>query len=450
MTEIRTKDLTYGHFGEPAYDTENQQWHFPRQVSRNGHIQPLGSTQYIINDSTRVDVKDKLGKISNIKRLDRVAACYPEVQPAFDAILGRVQGSAPEDRVPLSYDVSKSDLIAFGTARYAKASRHTARVPIVAFPGGSAAELVTLVTLQNEQLRWEQTSPLSINRLTATVGIQGFWIGFGNPVQQIVSAVSVDGDSSGLFAVRHHKAISILQPRLYDSIQFDRMKPSDEHLLPPSRLLPREVAIIGGNEADSVPFSDVAFNPWFPEQIATLDQTGVWHVWDVELKSKAKGLWSLNNVDTGSLPSPHPNSDSIKETDDCWGRVLWVKDLRTLLLAQRRQLSLVRIGGEINTDGIPDLGLTYSTDWILDVKRSPANSAHVFVVTSTRVIWLAVSPVDGMAYDDGGRVNFTVLLSWVHYRNPQDLSLGFETCQNEHDGRASSKYHHSPCAAIVV
>ena len=438
MTEIRTKDLTYGHFGEPTYDTESQQWHFPRQVSTNGHIQPLGSTQSITSDSTHVDVKDDLSRFSKIKGLDRAAAAYPEVQPAFDAIIGHVQGSAAGDRVPLSYDVSKSDLLAFGTASYAKASRHTARVPIVAFPGGSASELVTLVTLQNEQLRWEQTSPLSINRLTAAGGIQGFWIGFGNPVQQIVSAVSVDGDSSGLFAVRHHKAVSILQPRLYDNVRFDRMKPCDEHLLPPSRLLPHEVATIGGNDADAVPFSDVTFNPWFPEQIATLDQTGVWHVWDVELNSKAKGLWSLNNVDTGSLPSTHPNSDSVQETDDCWGRVLWVKDLRTLLLAQRRQLSLVRIGGKINTDGIPGLGLTYSTDWILDVKRSPANPAHVFIVTSTRLIWLAVLPVDGMAYDDGGRVDITVLLSWVHYRNPQDLSLGLETCQNEQDGRATS------------
>ncbi|MDI1487349.1 MAG: hypothetical protein OHK93_006618 [Ramalina farinacea] len=438
MTEIRTKDLTYGHFGEPTYDTESQKWHFPREVSTNGHIQPLGSTQYITSDSIQVDVRDNLSSSSKIKGLDRAAAFYPETQPAFDAILGRIQGSAAGDRVPLPYDVSKSDLLAVGTAGYAKASRHIAHVPIVAFPGGSAAELVTFVTLQNEQLRWEQTSPLGINRLTAAGGIQGFWNGFGNPVQQIVSAVGVDGDSSGLFAVRHHKAVSILQPRLYDNLQFSPMKPYDENILPPSRLLPHEVAIIGGNEADAVPFSDVAFNPWFPEQIATLDQTGVWHVWDVELKSKAKGLWSLNSVDTGSLPSTHPSPDSAQETDDCWGRVLWVKDLRTLLLAQRRKLSLVRIRGKVNTDGIPDLGLTYSTDWILDVKRSPANPAHVFVVTSTRLIWLAVLPVDEMAYDDGGTVDFTVLLSWVHYRNPQDLSLGLETCQNEQDGRATS------------
>lgn len=438
MTEIRTKDLTYGHFGEPTYDTESQQWHFPREVSTDGHIQPLGITRHITSDSTHVEVKNNLSRSSKIKGLDRAAAYYPEVQPAFDAILGRIQGSAAGGHVPLSYDVSKSDLLAFGTASYAKASRHTAHVPIVALPGGSAAELVTLVTLQNEQLRWEQTSPLSINRLTAAGGIQGFWTGVGNPVQQIVSAVSLDGDSSGLFAVRHHKAISILQPRLYDNIQFDRLKSCDERLLPPSRLLPHEIAIIGGNEADAVPFSDVAFNPWFPEQIATLDQTGVWHVWEVELKSKAKGLWNLNSVDTGSLPSAHPTSNSPKETDDCWGRVLWVKDLRTLLLAQRRQLCLVRIGGKINTNCTPDLGLTYSADWLLDVKRSPANPAHLFVVTSTRLIWLAVLPVDELAHDDGGRVNFTVLLSWVHYRNPQDLSLGLETCQNERDGGANS------------
>ena len=438
MTEIRKKDLTYGHFGEPTYDTESQQWHFPRQVSTNGHIQPLGSTQYITSDSTHVDVKDDLSRSSNIKGLYRAAANHPEVQPAFDAILGRVQDSAAGGYLPLSYEVSKSDLLAFGTASYAKASRHTAHVPIVAFPGGSAAELVTLVTLQHEQLRWEQTSPLSISRLTAAGGIQGFWSGFGNPVQQIVSAVSVDGDSSGLFAVRHHKAVSILQPRLYENLHFNRMKPYDEHLLPPSRLLPHEIATIGGNEADAVPFSDVAFNPWFPEQIATLDQTGVWHVWDVELKSKAKGLWSLNNVETGSLPSAHPTSDYPEDRDDCWGRVLWVKDLRTLLLAQRRQLCLVRIGGKINTDGIPDLGLTYSTDWILDVNRSPANPAHVFIVTSTRVIWLAALPLDEMEHDGRSRVNFTVLLSWIHYRNPQDLSLGLEICQSERDGRATS------------
>lgn len=438
MTEIRAKDLTYGHFGEPTYDTESQQWHFPRQVSTDGHIQPFGSTQTVISDSTHVDVKDDLSRLSNIKEFHRAAGHYPEIQPALDAILGHSQGSAAADHVSLSYDVSKSDLLAFGTASHAKSSRHTAQVPIAAFPWGSAGELVTLVTLQNEQLRWERTSPLSLNRLTAGGGIQGFWIGFGNPVQQIVSAVSVDGDSPGLFAVRHHKAVSILQPRLYDNLSSNRMKPCDDHLLPPSRLLPHEIAIIESNDADAMPFSDVAFNPWFLEQIATLDQTGVWHIWDLELESKAKGLWSLNKVDTGSLPSGPPNSNSCQETDDGWGRVLWVNDLRTLLLARRRQLSLVRIGGEINTDGIPDLGMEYSTDWILEVKRSPANPAHVFVVTSTRVIWLAVLPIDELGYDNGDRVNLTVLLSWVHYRNPQDLSLGVETCKNEGDGRATS------------
>ena len=30
MTEARRADLVYGHLGEAIYDTNSQEWHFPR------------------------------------------------------------------------------------------------------------------------------------------------------------------------------------------------------------------------------------------------------------------------------------------------------------------------------------------------------------------------------------------------------------------------------------
>lgn len=32
MTDARRIDLNYGHFGEPTYDLESQEWRFSRNV----------------------------------------------------------------------------------------------------------------------------------------------------------------------------------------------------------------------------------------------------------------------------------------------------------------------------------------------------------------------------------------------------------------------------------
>ena len=42
MSEAYPLGLNYGHFGEPTYDSENQEWHFPRQPGRTRELKQIG------------------------------------------------------------------------------------------------------------------------------------------------------------------------------------------------------------------------------------------------------------------------------------------------------------------------------------------------------------------------------------------------------------------------
>ena len=86
------------------------------------------------------------------------------------------------------------------------------------------------------------------------------------------------------------------------------------------------------------------------------------------------------------------------------------------------------------TRSVPDLQLAKNLDWILDIQQSPNNQNHVLIVTSSRLFMLEIrpSPEDSSAWDSA-----IILVSWVHFRNPQDTSLSMcvivgNTMEEEH------------------
>ncbi len=70
-----------------------------------------------------------------------------------------------------------------------------------------------------------------------------------------------------------------------------------------------------------------------------------------------------------------------------------------------------------------DLGLGKTPTWILDVKRSPVDDEHLFVLTTSHIFWSEVKGAtdEGPAAQDQAEVK--ILLSWWHYRHPEDTSL---------------------------
>ena len=80
---------------------------------------------------------------------------------------------------------------------------------------------------------------------------------------------------------------------------------------------------------------------------------------------------------------------------------------------------------------MPRLFEPKSADQIVDMKRSPSNLSHIFLLTSSRIFWLNVSNYQN--HRGGGlEAGAQILLSWVHFRDQQDSSLRLNVLDDGH------------------
>ena len=432
MTEARPTDLIYGHLGDPHYDTETQQWHFPRQLSGARPIVPLGSANVVQSACllNRVTLRQNVAE-----RLQQAKAIFrqnPDLPHDLDLLTSHAQVSEAITDAATNFEPTASELLAFGTAIVLTRLRDRAKVPIAAVAAGSAGELVQILLLRKEQLGWDGNKVCGIHHYTANGTEQVWWRGNGSPIQQICVAANIKGEGGSSIAVRYHGAVSILKPFLRSRIVSQNQSATQDFLLPASRLDPHEVLKINTQDTGGVPFADVSFNPWDHEQLAIINQKGSWNVWDLEANGGDEEVRHLRRVCTGCWDRVD-TSESSQLICDGWARILWVYDFRTLLVASRRSLNLMMINTSPREIRMPDLSLTSSLDYLIDMKRSPANPAHVYLVTSTRLFWLSVTVTRDEEELTDPEACVTVLLCWVHYRSLNDMSLHLGTLVEQED-----------------
>ncbi|KAK3170886.1 hypothetical protein OEA41_002970 [Lepraria neglecta] len=364
---------------------------------------------------------------NHIKELTRQ---YPELVPAASLIPDLAQTSEATNEVTANHDPTTSGLLAFGEAINVTSNKPGVRtIPIIACAAGEAGELVRLVHLAEEKLRWEGNGILKLNTLSATNEEQGWWAGNGGPIQQLVFA-EAEGKSSYWLAVRYHGAISILRPLLRTCPDFSSSRDASRIHLPSSHLDANHIVTLP--EQNGVPFSGVAFNPWDHKQLATIDQQGDWNVWvvDASLRVKQKGPGTITNPANGHLlgvqeldgGSPHVAADG-------WGAVLWASDQDTIVVADRTAFAVFDIKSSSRQVQVPVLTSSRASDWILDVKRGSRDPCNVFVATSLCIFWLRMSSSEEEPKTADMKSNVQCLLSWRHFRDQEDISLRLNTLE---------------------
>jgi RNA polymerase I-specific transcription initiation factor RRN6 len=151
-----------------------------------------------------------------------------------------------------------------------------------------------------------------------------------------------------------------------------------------------------------------------------VDQDQVWSVWDIDRRRRSEE-YKMSCVVQGQI-APPDETDSRGE--DGWARILWVGDVNTILVCNRRQLSLIGIpGGSFEYLPCPAVISKRSSDWILDVSRHPTNRGQFFVLTSTELFLMSVNTSDEAGDAAAGPVGAQILLSWRHYRSTEDFTL---------------------------
>jgi RNA polymerase I-specific transcription initiation factor RRN6 len=398
---------------------------------------PLTVLQPSIEQSSLEDIRTAVKRTEGIKKL---AQSFPELVPGISCFPELAQESEIIRKTVSRHDPTASSLFAFGKAKdqsYGQTgSRPGAKeVPIIAVAGGSVGHAVRLIRLRKEEAGWERNKSVRLTNFLLKDQEQGWWFTNGSPIQQLCFAES-SGKARARVAVRYPGAITVLEPLLQaDAVPARSFYDPDVRRTqyPEARLDANPVLTLTTDYTGGSPHADISFNPWHTAQFAVVDQLGHWSIW--ELKPRTQ-LRDGKNVDAGPSGfisdecTDEPESFVKADDGDGWGMIMWAGDRSTIIVANRKTLSLFSIEDDNKRLHVPKLFEPKRIDWILDMKRSRLNLAHVFLLTSTRVFWLHIIP--GGRLGEGGRESgATILLSWIHFRDQQDISLGLNVLDDE-------------------
>ena len=367
----------------------------------------------------------------NIKKL---AQTYPELVPGISLLPAFAQISETVCEVTSRHDPLVSELVAFGTALNRDNPRTGANtIPVIATAGGEAGEAVRVALLDTKHVGWHGNKSVSLNCVEIKDKEQGWWSGHSGSVQQLSFSES-EGSSSSWLAVRYPGATTILQPILNRTIP----PYSSQHrsAYPASRLDLDPIAVLPTERSGGTPHADVSFNPWYAKQFGIIDQEGRWSIWNIEYHNKRRLLWTIKAGSAGNVHDGQTEGlgqSSIKT--DGWGLIVWACNVHTILVFGRTAFVLYNIEDMSERLVGPNLVLAKSGDWILGVRRSPSDKSHVFVVTSSRVFWLSIAGFGGKRKKGDPDIGATILLSWRHFRDQDDISLGINVLNHTQDAQ---------------
>ena len=325
-------------------------------------------------------------------------------------------------------DPTTSDLLAFGyvanssTSNRRQLSKPSRFLRVAAFTCGPTGEVLKLTLLNKEHWRWENEKSLSLFAHTAYSGESGFWSGSRSPILQVTFAEGSDRSQSWL-AVRSEASISIVRPEICRDSVFPIDSFKGHWSLPPSRVFARNVCTLSAQDATKASFSDITFNPWNCQQIAIIDQAGHWSVWDINTNKTSSN--TLTKLYESQIWPKQLFGDELPESldlQDGWAKILWVDSSQTILVAVRRYWKVFRLDDIALDLHAPDIGLTSSGDWILDVKRASKVRSIFFVLTSSRVLCIRVTSSGADQSSDQPFTTLSVLLTWTHFRDITDTT----------------------------
>jgi RNA polymerase I-specific transcription initiation factor RRN6 len=292
--------------------------------------------------------------------------------------------------------------------------------------------VLRLIRLRTQKYAWETQNEPSIALLEPDHSDQGYWMGSGGTIRQIAYSEDENGSSTWL-AVRQSSVTTIFRP-LFGRVHPALVPTSSGKIYPPSRLSANPVAVLTTGRSKSKDHRDVSFNPWYARQFAVVDSLGFWSIWDIEGNQRRHSSQKLASGKNGDVYDGYElNPASRKSEPDCadgWHRILWVCDISTIVVSNRRHVAVFDLKAAPYRLHSIDFSTASSPDWILDIKRSLANPNHLFVLTTARIFWIEVVPA---GEDKKTQSGAKILLSYRHFRDANDETMRL-TCLEDDTG----------------
>ncbi|KAF2129252.1 hypothetical protein P153DRAFT_431243 [Dothidotthia symphoricarpi CBS 119687] len=421
MAERSLNHLNYGHPGVALYDLENRAWSFARQHAKT-HLKQVNSWKDLSPNPTCAPPASTQNPTSSVstnvtgarKRLERLIRDYPQIAPASALLPELAVVSAAILSTTSTYDPLVGSLFSLGSITFGDKWDNPRRV--AALPAGGAGNVLRLALLVKERHGWGVDKSVWLEGLSLTDGPSGYWNEEAAPIQQVCFAQS--DDKSSFLAVRLPSRTVFFRPKYHQRRQPAR--PSQYYDIPSSVVDAQPILSIELEQSGGAPHADVTFNPDFQLQCGMVDQQNTWSVWDIDYARKGS-TYSISCLIQGHIVPPE---DSTLAGEDGWARILWVGDVNTLLVCNRRHLSLVSIRGD-SYERLQSSALLnqQSSEWILDVKNHPRYRNRFFVLTSARLFLMAITTSSEALDATAGEAGAVSLISWRHYRGSEDFTL---------------------------
>lgn len=429
MAKPPPNDLNYGHLGKGSYSVDSKSWIFGRAPGQGRALRQLGPwkttfapiKQLHTSTSTEHTHEEIQQAARSLSRTD------PDVSPSLEFIPRLAAVSTAIVNSLNTYDPAVGDLLSYGsvTTTGAKGFNRKRERDIVAIPSGQSGNILRLVAPEKERQGWLGDSTIWLEGRALGEGESGYWVGDGAPIQQLCFDQS--GELSQFLAARFSDKTVFFHPTRNKHRQ--PATPSRLYKLPSSHIDPKPILSLLVKETGGTPHADVAFNPKCQRQFGLIDQKGNWTIWDIESSwKKQEGtteriiVYSVSCTTCGHISLLEAEEEHGARQDG-WGRILWIGDVTTILVCDRRRLEVFDVGGSQSTLlESPSLVSDRSAEWILDVKRNPCNEHRFFVLTSTRLFLMAVT-TSSNKHEEESTPGASILLSWTHFRELEDVSL---------------------------
>lgn len=363
------------------------------------------------------------GKPSDLPKshLKRFVKECPELFPANDILSSLVKY---EPKIEAEVPTHSGTLLATGGIYVRKR-----RSKLIALPCGEAGHILRIVRIQTRSRGWGgrrgRNGP-SIQHQYLHSTDQGYWMGTGGTIRQILFSGD-ENQSTSWLAVRQDSVTTIFRPS-YGELQMALVQDSTMRAFRASPLQANPIVSLGIAKTGSQSHVDISFNPWYTRQFIVVDLLGNWSIWDVESHLRGVRLVAGRSGNVSDGHEPDPLLKQSPSDEDGWHCACWISDIATIAVCNRQTIAIFNVKAEPTRLRSIDLSKSFSGH-IIDVKRSVTDQSHLFVLTTSRIIWIEVTPPGEGDQDQTGA---RIILSYRHFRNANDETLRLVPLQDEY------------------
>ncbi|KAF9771945.1 hypothetical protein IL306_010414 [Fusarium sp. DS 682] len=315
-------------------------------------------------------------------------------------------------------EVSDQPLLAIGQMTNVSDHWRIAGSPMLAAATGESGELLRLARIDQSKWKWGHDKHATLQPSVIDPDDpdeETIWASDGLPISQVKFATSLTRyDAIRWLIVQKQTSTTILHPE-YHKVPVAQSSASDlnVHQSRLSRIDPNPILTISHKETGGNAQEDVTFNPnskSLSPQIAIVDECGYWSIWDILGTKLNTRLFpnTCGHISDGLLnefPSTteHPAEkhgvlfvgkakvdsfweDGSQNVDDSGGLA---QRSSHLLIWNREKYEVIDLTTHI---ALPQLSLLArpksKPDAILDIRVSPANQNHIFVLTMRTIYWI--------------------------------------------------------------